>query len=293
MSEPTTIWDATLTGAHGNIILSNNYVWDEAQFRLRDVKGWYGGVGVAGEEPQRVINHGQFERDGRRTGRIITLLGTFYFESDYDRHTAARYLSSLMYDGEHGELTVRTGDLVLTSRVRLDGEIVPTPEGKHVIKLSVPLIAADPWLYAPSRISQIFPAGFGQGLVYPLFATKKNPSGTPVLDWGKGAPLSAALGNEGNATAYPNITVYGDWPAGFTIAYAGKRITYPSTVDATTPVSINCAEGKVMVGDTDQTFKLKNRDWFEVAPRESFQPRIAALAPSNGWADVSLSSTYI
>src|SRR5699024_6788603 len=71
------------------------------------------------------------------------------------------------------------------------------------------------------------------------YFTFKVREATPVLDWGKNAPLSVALTNEGNATAYPVITVRGDWPGGFSITESGRSVTYPDVVDASTPVVVD------------------------------------------------------
>lgn len=432
MSNPTIIWDAILTGAHGDVLLSNNYQWGGSQFRLTDIDGWYGGVGVWGEQAQRVINHGLFERDAMRSGRVLTLKGSFLFEDEFTRQAAARYFSSLLWDGRQGALTVTTGDdLIQQAQVRLDGAIgIDLPDGSLALKLSVPLQAADPFIYAPPQRFQIFPAGEGSGLQYPLFkkmsqgittgaltntataggtagafegmpsytftkqatttiysapvtpgkvytittatyadvtgsghAVRFNSNGatpsmkyidltqagaivvpTPlkdapkrvtyvyeakpgdtsitltffsnhanysvttaqqtfavsirestswVLDWGEGTPIGGSGSNEGNVTAYPTITVRGDWPSGFTISASGKRLTYSAPVHYSTPVVIDCKEGNVLVGGIDQTYKLTDRAWFAVEAGAFFQPTIRALGQSSGWAEIELSSTYI
>lgn len=294
MSNPTIIWNAILTGAHGDVLLTNDYQWGGSQFRLTDIDGWYGGVGVWGEQAQRVINHGLFERDAMRSGRVLTLKGSFLFEDEFTRQAAARYFSSLLWDGRQGALTVTTGDnLIQQAQVRLDGAIgIDLPDGSLALKLSVPLQAADPFIYAPPQRFQIYPAGEGTGLRYPLFKAVDKDS-RQVLDWGKGTPVGGAGVNEGNVTAYPTITVRGDWPAGFTITANGKRLTYAAPVHNSTPVVIDCKEGSVLASGMDKTYQLTQRAWFEVAPESVFQPTIRALAPSSGWADIEISSTYI
>lgn len=424
----TAVRSATLLGPHGELVFTNRELGQDSRFWLTGLDGWFGGVGVYGEQTQRTLGHGLFPRVGVRSGRVLTLHGTLIFPDDPTRLIADRFLSGLLWDGEFGTLTVQTGELSLSCAVRLDGEIKHSYRGLRALDVQIPLSAPDPFLYAPVRVSQIFPAGAGQGLVYPLF--NKVPAGIPVgssaapapftkttfennqavttnagatgsvfsvnvtpgktyaistaafadvsgsghairfnsygttpsvkyidlgdggitvpptptkdtpkratytykaqpgdtsisltvfanhanytvknaqqtfafkvtesdgtvLDWGKGAPLSAALGNEGNADAHPIITVRGDFPAGFALTWNGRSITYPSTVTTSTPVEVDSKTGSVLVGGVDQTYKLTSRDWFTVPSGSSFQPRITALAPSNGWADVSLSSTYI
>lgn len=284
----------TLRGTGVDITFTNKEdVSSDSMAWLTDLKGWFGGVGVVAADTQRTLGHGLFEAVAQRTGRPITISSELYFQDETARDIADRFLSGLLWDGEYGEIEVMIGDKSQFATVRLDGAIAHSYIGTNGINFQIPLIASDPRIYDAPRYSQIFPAGFGQGLVFPLFTTQQDSSGTPVLDWGKNAPLSAALGNEGNATAYPVITVHGDWPAGFSITESGRSITYPAFVDQSTPVVIDMAEGTVLVGGVDQTYKLTSRDWLDVAPGESIQPRITALAPSTGWADVQLSSTYM
>ncbi|QNV40671.1 hypothetical protein IDM48_04515 [Rothia amarae] len=285
---------ATLSGAGLDLSFSN--VEDESasyQAYLTDLAGFYGGVGVKDDGSQRTLGHGFFAVPSLRTGRELTLSGTLVFDTEQNRLLADRFLSGVLWDGEFGTLTVTTDDLTLTSTVKLGGEIKHSYLGMTALEVQIPLTAPDPFLYAPARVAQVFPAGFGQGLVYPLFTTKRNQDGVPVLDWGKSAPIASALPNEGNADAFPVITVRGDFPAGFSLTWNGRSITYPSTVAASTPVVVDSKTGSVLVGGMDQTYKLTSRDWFTVPAGSSFQPRITALAPSNGWADVSLSSTYM
>lgn len=419
----------TLRGTGVDITFTNKEdVNSGAMAWLTDLKGWFGGVGVVATDTQRTLGHGLFEAMAQRTGRPITVQGELYFDDEADRDIADRFLSGLLWDGEYGEIEVLIGGKSQFARVRLDGAISHSYIGTRGISVQIPLVASDPRIYDAPRMVQVFPAGFGEGLVYPLFTTKgaqvsankftfssglgavSNVSGLPgistsqvggsvslgsvtltagrtytvrtlvsankpgsryalratissasgsnnkyidmdgtsitpiapvssvrensftfmappgatgisltlfpnhsagsvtdasqtiavsvaesipVLDWGKSAPIASALPNEGNADAFPVITVRGDFPAGFNLTWNGRSITYPSTVTASTPVVVDSKTGSVLVGGMDQTYKLTSRDWFSVPAGSSFQPKITALAPSNGWADVSLSSTYM
>lgn len=424
------IRSVTLSGAGLDFTLSNHE--DESgefQAYLTDLAGFYGGVGITDSNEQRKLGHGYFPEPGLRTGRELTVSGTLTFKDERTRLIADRFVSGILWDGEFGNLQVATDDLVLNSTVRLSGEIKHEYLGTTAMTVQIPLTAPDPFLYAPARLHQVFPAGFGEGLVYPLF--NKIPNGTAVgglinttttsgtvgtfegnpaftftgratskiysvgvtpgkiytintatfadktgsgyavrfdcygsspsskymdlgaggiitppaplidspkratytyeakpgdtsivlsffanhpnyqvqdakqtfsisvtesagrvLDWGKGAPYSGAFGNLGNATAYPVITVRGDFPGGFTIFESGRSIVYPSFVDQSAPVVIDCRAGSVKVGGKDQTYRLRKRDWFDVQPGLSIQPRLIAHSPSNGWMDVQLSDTY-
>ncbi|NCB89556.1 MAG: hypothetical protein EOM43_19205, partial [Gammaproteobacteria bacterium] len=162
----------TLYGPHGQVTLSNK---EQAlqRFTLTGLDGFYGGAGVHVEDTQRQLgHHGSFAAPTWRTGRFMTLRGTFTFTNDRDRTVAARWLSSLYWDGELGELTADYDGLELTARVRLDGAPSIVEQGVNILKVEIPLFAPDPFLYAAPRLYQIFPAGAGQGLVFPLFTTK-------------------------------------------------------------------------------------------------------------------------
>lgn len=285
---------ARLEGDGISLILSN--VENESadyQAYLIDLVGFYGGVAVSGDSTQRKLSHGLFATPSLRTGREMTLNGTMTFATEQLRSIADRFVSGVLWSGNYGTLTVETDDLVLTSTVKLGGEIKHEYIGTEGMSFEVPLSAPDPFLYAPARTYQIAPPQFGTGLRYPLFTTAKNASGTSVLDYGDPTAYSGAFGNAGNATAYPRFIVRGSWPAGFRITAAGRSIEYPSPITAGSPVEVVNAEGAIMVNGYDDSYKLTQRDWFSIPPGDSIQPRIEALAPSNGWADVIVSDTYI
>lgn len=426
------IREAKLEGAGLDFVLSN--AEDESapyQAYLTDLSGYYGGVSVDSTDTKRLLGHGNFALPSLRTGREMTLKGTLTFDTENLRTVADRFLSGLLWDGEFGTLTVTTDDLTLASTVKLGGEIKPEYLGRNALQVEIPLTAPDPFLYAPTRMYQIFPAGFGEGLVYPLFTTKtpdaaniakpttdstytvgtnsdgdtvvttsqvggsfvvvsaavtpgetyrittkitadkagskyaarfnsygganttykyfdtqantitpevptdgeyreaswvftapagatstslswfpnhRNGSVTDatqtmvvriekasssVLDWGAGTPFSGAFYNGGNATAFPRFVVNGEFPAGFQIVSEGRTIEYPAPVVPESPVTIDMRDGSVMIDGVDNTYRLTHREWFDIPQKQAIQPRINALAPSNGWADVFVADTYI
>lgn len=278
-----------LYGAHGDLVLTNQER-EMVKFALAGLDGFYGGAGVHTEDTQRQLGHGAFPAKVVRTGRFMTLRGNFTFIDDRQRAIAARYLSSLSWDGGVGKLIADYDGLELSCSVRIDGQPLVEHEGANVLKLELPLFAPDPFLYAPARRFQVFPAGAGEGLVYPLFTNSRAPEN---LDWGAGVPLGGAAANQGNADAHPVYTVHGSWPAGFRITTGASVIEYPSPVHPSNPVRIDNRTGEVMVAGVDQTYRLTRRDWVTVPAGSAIQPRIEALAPSTGWCDVTIRDTYI
>lgn len=288
------IREAILRGAGVEFVLTNRETaGDKFESWLTGVAGWYGGVGVVDSGSQRMLGHGFFPAPSLRTGRELTLSGTLVFESETDRSIADRFVSGLLWDGEFGELQVTTDDLTLVSQVKLGGEIKHAYLGTSAVEVQIPLTAPDPFLYGDARVYQVFPAGFGQGLRYPLFAQQKDANQTPVLDWGEVTPTGGAIPNQGNATAYPAMTVHGTWPGGFRIISGSSVVEYPAPVTPAAPVRIDHRTGEALSGGVDQTHRLTRRDWVSVPAYSSIQPRIEPLAPSTGWCDVEIADTYI
>ncbi|MFW0181268.1 hypothetical protein [Rothia sp. P5766] len=424
------IRDVILRGAGLDFRLSNHEeLGAQVEGWLTDLVGWFGGVGVSDTGAQRKLGHGYFTVPSLRTSREITLSGVLHFLDEWDRSVADRFLSGILWDGEFGELEVSINNLTLVSRVKLAGDIKHAYAGTEALKFQIPLTAPDPFLYAPARTYQIFPAGTGEGLRYPLFAqsgeqlpgmeltrsrslpatrnengelyfsfsdyqtgdaataqvqagktyqiTVRNradrpgskmairshlwgwgnnsifkyltqspngsvvvesdgewqtwtrlvpvpdgytsllvtlwanhplgsvtdasqeytismrEAGSPVLEWGAGAPVTGACANNGNADAHPVYTVSGSWPAGFRIVTGNRVIEYPSPIHPSNPARIDNRTGSVTVGGADQTYRLTRRDWVTVPAGTAIQPRIEALAPSTGWCDVTIQDTYI
>lgn len=170
--------EAVLRGAGLEFRLTNReVVGDAVESWFTDLVGFFGGVGVTDQGEARKLGHGFFAAPSLRTGRELTLSGVLIFTTERDRNTADRFLSGLLWDGELGELEVTTDTLTLFAQVKLGGEIKHSYMGTEAVQVQIPLTAPDPFLYAAPRLYQIFPAGAGEGLVFPLFSTKM--AGTP------------------------------------------------------------------------------------------------------------------
>lgn len=168
--------EAILRGAGLEFRLTNReVVGDAVESWLTDLVGFYGGVGVTDQGEARKLGHGNFPAPSLRTGRELTLSGVLVFTTEHDRNTADRFLSGLLWDGELGELEVTTDTLTLFAQVKLGGEIKHSYMGTEAVQVQIPLTAPDPFLYAAPRLYQIYPAGAGQGLRFPLFTTKAAP----------------------------------------------------------------------------------------------------------------------
>ena len=279
---------ATLTWADQVLTLSNQENDADEEHWLANLVGWFGGVGVSGDMPQRALGHGLFPRTALRTGRDLTLSGSLFFRKEEWRDLADRYVSGILWDGQFGTLTYTVDGLELSTRVRLDGEVKHTTKGFQWIDLEVPLMAPDPFLYAPPVTAQVSPPGAGVGFSW---ANGVFPGGG--VEWREGRNTAARIANEGNADAYPTVTVRGSWPNGFRLTDGRHAVEYPHAVYDQSPVTVNMRTGSVTVRGADQTHRLTKRQWFKVPPRGAITVRAEQFAPSTGWADITLQSTYI
>ncbi|MBK4119731.1 hypothetical protein [Kocuria rhizophila] len=260
----------------------------EEEHHLTDLEGWFGGVGVYGTQPQRELGHGLFPRKALRTGRTLTLKGSLWFREESWRDLADRYVSGILWDGQFGTLTYTVDGLQLSTRVRLDGEVKHATKGFEWIDFEVPLMAPDPFLYAPERQTSVVPPGYGEGV---RLAT--GPFERDVFRFYGGPPPGGVLTNGGNAEAWPRIVVRGAWPSGFRISCGRKSIVYPHPVYEQAPLTVDTRTGSVSVRGADQTHLLTRREWFSVPPHGAVTVRIDPYAPSEGWMDVYTRDTYI
>ena len=279
---------ATLTWADQVLTLSNRENDADEEHWLTNLTGWFGGVGVSGDMPQRTLGHGLFPRTALRTGRDLTLSGSLYFRKEEWRDLADRYVSGILGDGQFGTLTYAVDGLELSTRVRLGGEVKHATKGFEWIDVEVPLTAPDPFLYAPPVTAQVSPPGAGVGFSW---ANGVFPGGG--VEWREGRNTAARIVNEGNADAYPTVTVRGSWPNGFRLTDGRHAVEYPHAVYDQSPVTVNMRTGSVTVRGADQTHRLTKRQWFTVPPRGALTVRAEQFAPSTGWADITLHSTYI
>lgn len=279
---------AVLSWGNHTLTLSTREFDSAAQHVLQGVPGWWGGVGVRGDNTERELNHGLFPEPSLLTGREITLMGALRYDDALDRDMADRYVSAILGSGVFGTLTVTSGEFELTAMVKRAGAVSHKWIGQNALSIQVPLLAPDPYLYGPEQVTQIFPAGFGEGLDYPLF------SEDGFLDFGTAAPGSSVpIHNRGNAIAWPKITVNGSFGAGFRITSGTSVVEYPAAVYSTAPVTLDMATGSASTPNGgDQTHVLSRRGWFGIPPGGVIKPRIRAISDGTGWADIHVSDTY-
>ncbi|MFI8597692.1 hypothetical protein ACIGDM_10300 [Rothia koreensis] len=287
---------ATLTWGGDTLRLSNIEDFeDETQVWIKEVDGWLGGVDVHAENTQRTLSHGLFPAPSLRTGRTMTLEGYLFFSGERDRTIAERFISGILGDGEFGSLVYEVeGARALSSTVKLDGAIKVTYYQLDTLEFQIPLIAADPFLYGEDQRFQVYPAGYGIGLRYPLFGSTEGGV-EEVISYGTANPnTKAVIENRGNATAYPLIRIVGDMPSGFVLHdSAGHTIEYRSPVWTQSPVEVNNHDGAIYQNNLDQSARATRRQWFNIPAGGTNTVRITALQSGDGYADIIHNDTYL
>lgn len=253
---------------------------------LMDITGWVGGVGVK-DSPDSRFGHGMFAEKTRFTGRDLTIYVFSKYETLEQRAILENGFSGMLASGADYRLTVEIEGLKLSTTVQQDGEVDIAREGIDGLNFKIPLRAVDPFKYADEQQYQIFPAGYGEGLEFPLFAGGSLTYGTSE----KGS--SVPVRNAGTATAYPRIAVHGNWPAGFRIVSGRSVVQYGAPVVTASPVEIDMKTGSITSRGSDVTQGATRRAWFSVPPGGVIQPRISAISQGDGWADVFLADTYL
>lgn len=278
---------ATITGPRGHVAtFSSNATGPWPQLDLIDIAGWSGGVGTKDRSSPR-LGHGMFAEPTRYTGRGLTVYAYTKYETLEQRAILERGFSSMLAEPGTYRLTVEIEGHSLFCDVKQDGEIGVTPENFDGLNIQIPLEAPDPYLYAEEKKYTLLPAGYGEGLVYPLFQED-------FLDYGDVSPgTGIPIRNAGTAVAYPRFEVYGNWSSGFRITSGRDSVEYGSPVLGPHPVVIDMATGSVTVDGNDRSHLATRRSWFGVGPSSSIQPRISAVGQGTGWADVYLSDTYL
>lgn len=268
--------------------------------------GWYGApVRV---EKTDLWQDGAHQGQMWRGGRELTIAGFHRLTCHPDpageaerlkRAVAGAFRSGSTAPGRVA-VTDETGVTLEAFSVQLDGApLFTTWEG--MFSWELPLFAGDPYLYETGRFDvTVTPAGAGSGLVFPLFDDEAGAT-TGFLEWaGENITGGGALTNLGNATAYPQVTVTGDWPSGFRLVLAGDKddsdpgwgVTYLGSVNPAVPVVVDMG-GAVTVAGVDQGWALADTSWGGVSPGGQVTVSVEPVTVGAGTAQMTLRSTYL
>ena len=262
---------------------------DYVRFELEDITGWYGGVGVRLERTDR-YGHGSFSSRGWRSERVMTLKASVICATADVRDLVERELSGILWDGEDGVLTVEeSSGRELHTTVALDGSPDIVKVGTRALKVNIPLVSDDPFLYGPWREQSVMPVGAGVGFEFPPFSRDLGKGG--VITFGAAIEDDVSVWNEGNADSAVQFEVVAN-SVGFALGLGNRRITYPWPTYPDIPLTVDMA-GSLTVGGIDQTHLLETRQWSMVPPGGAARPFFELLNGGTGWATVRHRDTFI
>lgn len=193
----------------------------------------------------------------------------------------------MLADGARYTLRVEVEGVALSCLVQQDGEVAVQAENFDTINVQIPLRTEIPELFADERKYTLFPPGYGEGLVYPLFQDDVLDYGDVAL--GSGVPMR----NAGTAKAFPRFEIHGNWPSGFRLTVGRSVVEYGAPLLGTHPAIVDMRTGSISIDDNDRTHLATRRQWFGVEPGETIQPRLTAVGQGTGWADAYLADTYL
>lgn len=234
---------------------------------LTSLEGWFSPAGTRREGTNRLWAHGTFSERGWRDQRVITLGGHIVTETRADAANMTDTLSAALADGTAGKFIVNDADLgYREANVYITGTPTVNWNGGVDIFFMIDMVAPDPRKYGQPLTATTLASAPGGGLGFDLFATDD----AGVLDFGDaGEDGTVTLENIGTADTAPIFTISGYAP-GFTITdvATGARLIYTETIQAGQTLTINAADGSVLLdGYADRSAYLIRREWTRVPPR--------------------------
>jgi len=260
----------------------------DGQVIITDVEGWF--------EPEAElslvdrIGDGGFIDRARWKPRTIVVRGwTFELDAPGLRDHL-RELAVICHPRAGGVIKISDEGVTLSAACHRSGRLKQShhrPDGR--IEWELVLVAPDPHLYGESRTYQVSTPSADYGLDWPLFVNGD------VLTWGSGTDttLAAEVRNMGNATAFPVVTVHGDFPAGFRIESGGGAVEFRLPVTPAAPVTIDYAGHAATVGGAAQSWALTRRGFAGIPPGGVVKPVLRAVTTGAGYADYTIRDTYL
>lgn len=160
----------------------------------------------------------------------------------------------------------------------------------NTCKGKITLVCSDPRRYGESHTAYIVPSGgLGGGLLY------DDDGGyivIPISFGGEPEPHNVVtISNGGTSTAYPTITVSGEFPDGVTISHGEGQLAYHAPIGRGASLVLDSLNRTASVNGVDTTRSLVARDFPAIRPRET--ATISAMAEGSGTVSVQSYDTYI
>lgn len=256
------------------------------------IEGWWSTPQAKVESTERQGGHGAFPVEGSAvlySSRTVTInLAAMGGERD----ETVRNMEALnRMAGGTVRLRVCDGASDTFCEGYIDQVDWQAQRGRQASTGTLTVVCPDPRRYSTVAKEYAIAPGWspGAGLMF---------DGSGCMEWpatfyegdASQASTSATLTNAGNSTAYPVITVQGDFPQGVSIAHDGGSLTYSAPL-SWQALALDCLSGTATIGGVDMTRNLTSRDFPSVPPGGSV--RLSLLSGGNGSVEISVRDTYI
>lgn len=260
----------------------------EGPFLLSSVD-WFSTPKVATELTERKSSDGAFDvaaRDVRYGSRTAGFSG-------YVRGSEAEMTEAF---AQLGALAGR--DRLVRARFDFDGTdtfrwamlelSLPERLSAGATEFSGVLIFTDPYRYSTFAQEFDLTGGATRGALEEVLEE-------PLDDGSNALSLNACVvTNSGNATAFPTITVTGDFPDGVVLMGSdGSQIVYTGPLLMSSPLTLDCRRRVALVNGTGRGEFLSSADWFEVPAGGSLGISLQVKENTVGWARVTARDTWI
>ena len=249
--------------------------------------GWTDGSDMRRDSSPRPTSNGNFAEPGTISARVITFSGIAVAKSRQGLQKLRDKLIGLLVDGEYKTLSVETSVGTRYATVGLEGTTSFVQQTDTFATFRISFYAPDPHIYGAPQVVNIGAKSATGGLRYPLrYPLRFNIE--------KAARQETTLSNSGNANAWPEVKVTGDYFSGFHISNnLGDFVTYSGQVTIQAPVTIDMARGTAIQGGVDKSALLTRRDWFCIKPNQTIRPTFLPIQSGTGWCDIIMRDTWI
>lgn len=158
------------------------------------------------------------------------------------------------------------------------------------IPATVTIVCADPRRYGARGTAYLMPGVSGEGGL--LYDETDGYLLLPIEFYGETeAQNSGTISNGGTSTAYPTITVQGDFPGGITITHSGGQLAYGAPIGSGGALVLDCLAHTASIRGVDVTRALTKRDFPSIEPGGSVT--LSLFAEGSGTVEIASYDTYI
>lgn len=253
------------------------------------IDGWWDLPDLKSEVEQRVGEHGGFPFGRPLYSSRMVQFNVVSVAGSTDAHRELWKQVNALHGTTQVVRVIDDDDTYIVGAIETD---YPAERLRRGALFTVTVTAPDPFRYATDprnlflQSQSVGTSGLNwtdEGLLWPL-------------DWGQSGleGNTGIIRNDGNATAYPVITIHGDHPSGVTISDdLGRSIVYDGPILASSPVTLDCGRRYASSNGVNRSQFLAIREWFDVEPGGDRTLSFLPHEQSDGWAEVEIRDTYL